>query len=227
MQRKSTPIPTAATGIGFAAVVLAAGVLTTGCTAHHTSGSAKSTATSTSKPEALVAHGVKESGKSSSQILADARRIALAARSVHVAGNLGNGVTIDMVFTVGGQAQGTLTQSGQAEKLIVLDPSTVYAATSKTGGRYARLPKANAAQVSKSFSMNGVISDALSPQGTAVKAGVTSNGQIALKDSSDGSTLYITDSAGNPYPLRIANKGGSGVVFTEWNKTVTVKAPGS
>lgn len=230
MQRQRTPFPTAATGVGFAAVVLAAGVLAAGCTAHHTSGSAKSTATSSGKPEALTAHGVKESGKSSNQILADARRIALAARSVHVAGDLGNGVTLNMVFTAGGQAKGTLTQSGQTEQLLVLGQSTVYAATSKTGGRYGRLPQANAAQVSKSFSMNGVISDALTPDGTAVKDGVTEKGgssQIALKDSSDGSMLYIADNAGSPYPLRITNKSGSGVVFSDWNKTVTVKVPGS
>lgn len=218
-----------ATDVSVAIVVVAIGALATGCGTHETAGIGTAAATTSSMPQGLTSRGVNEAGKSSSQILVDTRRMALAARSVHVAGDVGDGVTIDMVLTNAGQAQGTLTESGKVEQLVVLNPTTVYAETSKTGGRYVRLRQADAVRVSKSFNMGSLIADALTPTGTAVKAGVISTGgrkQIGLKDTSDGSMLYVADNAAAPYPLRIIESGKRGVVFSDWNKTVTVRVPG-
>jgi hypothetical protein len=212
----------------LATVLLATGVLAAACVSHKTGGIGKAAAT-TRTPQSLKSHGVNEAGKSSTQILADAKRVALAARSVHVAGDAGGGVTIDMVLTSNGQVEGAFNPPGKAMQVVVLDPTTAYAKTDKTGGRYVRLPQANAEQISKTFSMHNLISDALTPVGTASKSGVTKQGgqdQIGLKDSSDGSMLYVADSSGAPYPLRITQSGGGGVVFNNWNKTVTVSVPG-
>ena len=221
---------TATTGIGLATTILAAGILTAGCASRETEGNGKPVAATASAHQDAKSSSVDEAGKSSKQILADAKRVALAAESVHLAGDVGNGVSLDLVLTNAGQAKGTLTQAGRVQQIVVLNPTTVFAATSKTGGRYVRLPQANAAEVSKSFNMSRLLADGLTPDGPVAKAGVTSQGGhhlIGLKDTSDGSVLYVADSAAAPYPLRIAQSTGGAVTFNDWNKKVTVQVPGA
>ncbi len=222
----------APSSVGIASVILAIGVLATGCAIHETAGVGTAAVAAPSTPVNLTSHGVNEAGKSSSQILADAKRVALAARSVHLVGDLGDGRTLNLILTNAGETAGTVTEPGKGPlQLVVLNPATVYAATSKTGGRYVRLPQTDAAQISKLFNMRTLMTGTLTPNATSarqiVKTGVTTQDgqdQIGLKDtSSEGGMLYVADSAAAPYPLRIKGKGN--LVFSDWNKAVTVKVP--
>ena len=227
--------------VGQAGCLVALGLAAAACGGSSSGGSGS---TATSAPP-RTDNG--EAAKPAAQILHDARRAALAARSVHVAGAITSGagrIALDVNLLGSRGGRGRLAINGLGFQIVRIG-STAY--FSGTEAFYRRVSNAAAAQLLNgkwlkasatsgsqfaSFAqltdMRTLLSSVLSPQGTPTKAGTTTyrgTRVVALTDSSGGGTLYVA-SQGPPYPVAIVDATRHGAVtFDRWGAPVSLAAP--
>jgi hypothetical protein len=185
--------------------------------------------------------------KPPAQIVAATKAAADAAESVHVSGSIvtgGTPITLDMDLRSGSGGRGKLSENGLAFELIQTG-GTVYikgssdfykriggsAAAQLLQGRWLKAPTSNAdfASIASLTDLKRLVDTALASHGALAKGAQTSvNGQkaIALRDTSNGGTLYVA-TTGKPYPLEIRKSGAEGgkVEFTRWNEPVSLGPP--
>jgi len=187
-----------------------------------------------------------ESAKSATAVFNDARRAAVAAKSVHVAGSLndaGKALDLDLVLAHG-KGKGTMAESGLSFEIVRIGDAAYIKGTDAFLRQFAG---AAAAQLFHDKWLKGPISSgalaSLAPLtditklfngafGThgklANKGETTFDGQkvVAIKDASDGSTLYVS-ATGTPYPVAATEGGKSkgSITFDGWNDSVSIDAP--
>jgi hypothetical protein len=185
--------------------------------------------------------------KSPNEIVASAKTLADAAKSVHVSGTLksaGTPITINMTLLAGKGGSGQLSQNGLSFQLIQIH-GTVYikgsaafyqhiagaAAANLLQGRWLKAPASTGglAALASLTDLRKLLDATLASHGTLSKGAVANvNGQkaIAVTDSSTGGTLYVA-TTGPPYPVKVSMGGSSSgaVTFSRWNEPVTVIAP--
>lgn len=203
---------------------------------------------------ALAGCGSSSSGngvasKSAEEIVAEAKKAADGASSVHVSGSVNSGgspVTLDLNLAAEKGASGEISQNGSTFKVII-DGSDAY--ISGSDAFYRKLGGAAAAQLLAgkwlkistntpefaSFgsltNMRKLLDTVLVGHGSLEKGSTTTiAGQraIAVKDTTRGGSLYVATD-GKPYPLQIT-KGGSEagtISFDKWDEPVSISAPAS
>jgi hypothetical protein len=184
--------------------------------------------------------------KTPEQIVAASKAAADSARSAHVSGSIvsaGSPITLNLTMSSSG-GQGQLSLAGLAFELIQTG-GTVYikgssafyrhiagsAAAQLLQGRWLKAPTSSPefASIGSLTSLHGLVDATLADHGMLSKGATTSvNGQkaVALKDPSNGGTLYIA-TTGPPYPVQIARGGARGgtVNFDRWNQPVSITPP--
>jgi hypothetical protein len=223
-------------GIGARTALVVAGaasvVLLAGC------GSSSPTTAAAGASSAPAGNGMDK--LTANEILKQAQAAASAATSVHVAGKAA-ALSIDLEIGAA-SADGKVGTDGDMVEVVRVGGVYYLKAdkafwTKNTNAKAATLladkyVKVDAAQVDeyKAFTnMSDFFTGALKASGTVTKGSVTTvDGQraITLKDSSDGSLLFIALD-GSPLPIKTQNSGADGgdVTFTGWNAPVTVAAP--
>jgi hypothetical protein len=184
--------------------------------------------------------------KTPTQIVAGAKILADAAKSVHVSGTLRTAtspIALNMILLAGKGGRGQLTENGLSLQLIQIH-GTAYikgsaafyrqiagpAAAQVLQGRWLKAPASsgNLAPLASLTDLSKLLDTALAAHGPLTKGRVTSvNGQkvIGVKDTSTGGTLYVA-TTGPPYPVQITmSGGGGGITFAGWNQPVSVFAP--
>jgi hypothetical protein len=187
-----------------------------------------------------------EAAKSATAVFNDARRAAVAAKTVHVAGSLNDaGKTLDLDLVLAhGKGKGTMAESGLSFEIVRIGDAAYIKGTDAFLRQFAG---AAAAQLFHDKWLKGPISSgalaSLAPLtdivqlfngafGThgklANKGETTFQGQkvIAIKDASDGSTLYVA-ATGTPYPVAATEGGKSkgSITLDHWNDSVSIDAP--
>ncbi|HEX5309611.1 MAG TPA: hypothetical protein VFW38_11090 [Solirubrobacteraceae bacterium] len=187
--------------------------------------------------------------KSAEEIVAEAKKAADEASSVHVSGSVNSGgspVTLDLNLASEKGASGQISQNGSTFKVII-DGANAY--ISGSDAFYRKLGGAAAAQLLAgkwlkiststpefaSFgsltNMRKLLDTVLVGHGSLEKGSTTTvAGQqaIAVKDTTRGGSLYVAAN-GKPYPLQIT-KGGSEagtISFDKWDEPVSISAPAS
>jgi hypothetical protein len=187
--------------------------------------------------------------KPAAEILSSAISAAKSAKSVHVSGagtSEGSKVKIDLELDGEKGAKGTITKGSLSVRLI-----RVGARAYINGGAalYEQYGGAEAAKLLKGkwleasatsgelASLNDLtnlkvlLGDIEKGHSSDLKKGsaTTIDGQkaIAVTDAKQGGTLYIATS-GKPYPVELVKTGSEGgkFSFAEWDKPVSVSAPG-
>jgi hypothetical protein len=194
--------------------------------------------------------GAKSNGEASKpamQVLADAKRAAVGATSLHVAGNIKSGGTptsLDLSIAKAKGAKGSMSTSGFQFDLIRVG-NAVYIrgsdaflkhfaggaaslfhgkwlkASAKTGGFASLTP------LTTPSTLFGAIANS---HGKLANDGLTTyKGQqvVEIRDTSDNSKLYVA-ATGTAYPVAIVGgkKGDSGAItFGDWNQPVSISAP--
>jgi hypothetical protein len=186
-----------------------------------------------------------EATKSGRQVLADARKAAIAATAVHVFGTFtSGGKKLAVDFALGNDSGTGFLKQGRARADVVRVGQTAYMRANLAFWRL--YGAADAAQLlqdkwlkgsatkqpfaafGKFLSMKGLIGNALKNSGNHGK--LTNLGEktykgrkvVAVKDSRDGSVLYVA-ATGTPYPVGGVGAGSLG--FEDWNKKLSVSAP--
>jgi hypothetical protein len=227
----------------------ACAVLLAGCgggsSSGSTAGSSSGGSTSASSGSASSGNGV--ASESAAQIVADAKKAAAGASSVHVSGTIaesGSQLKLDLTVSNAGKAKGTITTGGASFQLVRVG-KTLYikgteafykkvggsAAASLLAGKWLKVPTTSQqfSSVGSVTNMSQLIGGTLAAHGAISKAGTTTfQGQqvVGIKDKASGGILYVA-TTGKPYPVGIARTGSGGgqVVFDQWGKPVSVKAP--
>jgi hypothetical protein len=187
--------------------------------------------------------------KTTNEIVAGAKVLADAAKSVHVAGSIrsaGTPIALDLTLLAGKGGSGQLSQNGLSFQLIQIH-GTVYIkgsaafyrniagaqAAQLLQGRWLKAPATSGslAPLASLTNLTKLVDTTLPAHGPLKKGAVTTvNGQkaIGVTDTSTGGTLYVA-TTGPPYPIEIAmgGRGAGAVTFSQWNQPVTVIAPAS
>ena len=189
-----------------------------------------------------------EASKPAARVLADAKAAATSASSAHVSGSIksdGTPITLDLSTARNKGAKGSMSTSGLKFVLVRIG-DTVYVQGSDefykhfAGSLAARLLhgkwiKASATHgrlksLAPLTSIDALFAGISSQHGKLANDGKTTyKGQdvVALRDTSDGSKLYVA-ATGKPYPVAIVGgkKSQSGTItFGDWNKSVSLSAP--
>jgi len=185
--------------------------------------------------------------KSPAEILAGAKVLADAAKSVHVAGTIHSAsspIALDLSLLAGKGGRGVLSESGLSFELIQIH-GTVFikgspaffthiagpSAAQLLQGRWLKASAASGglAALASLTDLGGLVNTALAAHGPLTKGAITTvDGQkaIAVMDPSTGGSLYVA-TTGPPYPIKIT-MGGAGagsITFEQWNQPVLVFAP--
>ena len=187
-----------------------------------------------------------EATKSAATVFSDAKHAALAASSVHVAGALndsGKSLALDLVLAHG-KGKGTMAESGLSFQIVRVGNVAYIKGTDAFLQQFAG---AAAAQLFHDKWLKGPVGSgrlaslapltdivelfngAFGTHGKLTNEGETTyKGQkvVAIKDSSDGSTLYVA-ATGTPYPLAppAAARRRAPITFDHWNDSVSIDAP--
>ncbi len=189
-----------------------------------------------------------EVSKPAGRVLADANRAATKASSVRVSGHIVSGgtpIALDLAMARGKGAKGSMSTGGLQFDLVRIG-DTAYIRGSDAfykhfaGAAVAQLLhgkwlKASTAHgrfrsLAPLTSAGALFAQISSGHGKLVNDGKTSyKGRqvVAIRDSSDGSKLYVA-ATGKPYPVAIVGgkKGQSGaIMFGDWNEPVSLTAP--
>jgi hypothetical protein len=187
-----------------------------------------------------------EATKSADAVFSDVQHAALTATSVHVAGAItdaGSPLSLDLVLAQG-KGKGTMSESGLSFQIVRIGNDASIKGSDAFLKQFAG---AAAAQLFHDKWLKGSVASgnlkALAPltditklfkgafgnHGKLVNEGETTfQGQkvVAIKDSKDGSLLYVAAS-GTPYPLGAKESGTSKgtITFDHWNDSVSISAP--
>jgi hypothetical protein len=185
--------------------------------------------------------------KSAEEIVAETKKAADSASSVHVTGSVKSGgspVTLDLSMSSGNGASGQISQNGSTFKIVVTGgdayisgSSSFYgklggsAAAQLLAGKWLKVPVSTPefASFSSLTDMRKLLDTVLVGHGSLEKGATTTiAGQqaIAVKDTTRGGTLYVA-TTGKPYPLQIVKSGSEAgtISFDKWDEPVSVKAP--
>lgn len=187
-----------------------------------------------------------EASLSATRIAADAKAALKSAKTVHLVGSGTSGGTrlsLDLQFVNGQGGSGHITESGLGFDIVHVGGKTYFKGDANflkhyAGSEAAKLLAGKWFYVASSvpgFGSLGALTNLtqltnaiFSTTGTLTKgAAATVDGQaaIAIRDKSDGGTLYVA-TTGPAYPIEIKPGGGSGVIrFEDWGKAVTLAAP--
>ncbi len=185
--------------------------------------------------------------KSAEQIVAEAKKTADGASSVHVSGSVTSGgspVTLDLKLAAEKGATGQIAQNGSTFKIVIaggiayISGSDAFyrklggsAAAQLLAGKWLKVPT-NTPEFSSFASltnMRKLLDTVLVGHGTLEKGSTTriaGEPAIAVKDTTRGGTLYVATS-GKPYPLQIVKSGSEAgtIVFGGWDQPVEISAP--
>jgi hypothetical protein len=191
--------------------------------------------------------GNGEASKPANQVLADAKKAATKATSLHVAGHIKSGgtpITLDLTIARGKGATGKMSTNGLGFDLVRIG-STVYIRGSDAfyrkfaGSAVAQLLKgkwlkasATTGQLSSLAPLTNagaLFTQIASGHGKLQNDGTTTySGQqvVEIKDVSDSSKLYVS-ATGTPYPVAIVGgkKETGTLAFDHWNQPVSLQAP--
>jgi hypothetical protein len=201
--------------------------------------------------EPQSASASKTADKPPEEILRDSQDAFRAARSVRVTGKVvqsGKSIELDMRIVRGTGARGSIVNDGvkvnlirSQERIWLRGEKFWQGAVGKEiagriGDKWVLVPANAAASAASSIDaftdLDGILDQVLTPNGTLSKGArqdIRGVSAIGLDDGGSG-TLWIA-AEGEPYPLRIAPKPGSGeaegqfIDFAEYNKKVAITAP--
>lgn len=187
-----------------------------------------------------------EAKKSAEQVVADAKKAAVNASSVHVSGNItdnGTPLRIDLTLVKPQKGKGSLAEQGLKFDVIRVG-DTVYIRGSEAflkqfaGAAAATLLKGKwlkGSATNSQFAALAPLTDAqqlfkaaLGQHGKLKNNGeVTFQGQKAIEivDTTQGGKLYVA-ATGDPLPVALRGSKQQGRVnFSNWNADATVEAP--
>ena len=188
-----------------------------------------------------------EASKPPGRVLADAKAAATSASSAHVAGSIksnGTPTTLDLTTARNKGAKGSMSTNGLKFDLVRIG-DTVYirgsdefykhfagaAVAQLLHGKWLKAPatRGQLKSIAPLTSIGALFNGISSQHGKLANDGKTSyKGQdvVAIRDTSDGSKLYVA-ATGKPYPVAIVGgKNQSGTItFDDWNKSVSLSAP--
>jgi hypothetical protein len=191
-----------------------------------------------------------EASKPPTRVLADAKAAATSASSVHVSGRLvsnGTPVTLDVTMVHGKGAKGSASINGLSFDAVRIGDTVYIHGSDEFYKQYAgaavaqllhdRWIKTSTNQPQfRSFApltdIGALLTRVSKSHGKLVNDGTTTyKGQqvVAIRDSSDGSKLYVA-ATGKPYPVALVGgkKGQTGTIaFDDWNKAASLTAPKS
>ena len=189
-----------------------------------------------------------EAAKPPVRVLADAKAAATSASSAHVSGSIksnGTPTTLDLTTARNKGAKGSMSTNGLRFDLVRIGDTVYIRGTDEfykhfAGAAVAQLLhgkwlKASATHgrlksLAPLTSIGALFSGISSQHGKLANDGKTTyKGQdvVAIRDTSDGSKLYVA-ATGKAYPVAIIgskkNKSGT-IAFGDWNKSVSLSAP--
>jgi hypothetical protein len=196
--------------------------------------------------------GSSENGvaaKSPTEIVSATKAAATGASAVHVSGSIVSGgvpISIDLQLVAGQGGKGQISENGLSFQLVQVGG---YAYISGSSAFYSHFAGSAAAQLLQGkwlkasattgslaslaslTDLHRLLESALAKTGASLTKGsvTTVEGQrvVPVTDSSaEGGTLYVA-TTGQPFPVQISKSGAGGgkIVFSEWNKPVTLTAP--
>jgi hypothetical protein len=200
-----------------------------------------------------VASGTRsDNGVSSmtpAQILAKVKQDVAGAKSVHVYGagtSGGQKLSIDFKLVKGKGGGGPFAASGLSFDVIRIGNLAYFRGDKKFWSNFTKSPDLAGLFAGKWIKVSATsgdfasltdltdikkLTDALLSSHGTLKVGKTTkiNGHpaIAIVDTSNGGTLYVA-TTGPAYPLAVKpgpKEGPGQITFSDWNKSVTVKAP--
>lgn len=211
-------------------------------TGSSTSSSAAPSSKAPSSSSSSSSSGGNEAGKTSTQVLADAKSALFNAKSVHISGTVlqqGKQQKLDLRFE-GNNTSGTETTSGLVVNIVKIG-STAYikapaAFWTKTAGSKAAglagkwIKSTGSGNVLRSLTLQSIAAG-LNSTDSAIQPEVkkaTLDGKKALVlTQKDGSTLTVADAA-TPVPLQIVNKTPAKkgqLDFTDYGAAQNIAAP--
>jgi hypothetical protein len=187
-----------------------------------------------------------ESAKSATAVFNDAKRAAVAAKSVHVSGTLddaGRSLDLDLVLAHG-KGKGTMAESGLPFEIVRIGDAAYIKGTDAFLRQFAgaaaaqllhgkwlkgRVSSGALASLAPLTDIGKLFNGAFGSHGKLANKGETTFGGqkvVAIKDASDGSTLYVA-ATGTPYPVAATGAGTTkgSVAFDHWNDSVSIDAP--
>jgi hypothetical protein len=184
--------------------------------------------------------------KSPAEIVSAAQSAVAGVNSVHVSGSVtssGSPISLDLNLVNGKGGRGSMSVNGLSFQIVALTqeiyinaPSSFWkhfggnAAAQLLSGKWLKAPaNGQFASFASLTNLNQLFSKLLSSHGTLSNGGTTTvNGQkvVAVKDSSQGGTLYVA-ATGKPYPVRVIKSGSDGgrVDFDKFNQSVSLSPP--
>jgi hypothetical protein len=189
-------------------------------------------------------NGVEQ--KSADEIVMAATNAVGSATSVHVAGNVVNGgsrITLDLKLVSGKGGRGSMAQNGLSFQVVTvgnevyINGSSAFwqkfagnAAARLLFGKWIKAPASG--QLATLATLTDVqkrLGQLLSSHGQLARGSITTvRGQrvIAVKDTSNGGTLYVA-TTGKPYPVEVVKNGSGGgqLVFDRFDQPVRLAAP--
>jgi hypothetical protein len=186
-----------------------------------------------------------EEKKPAPQVVADARKAALAASSVHVTGaGTDNGKPLKLDLTIGHKsAKGHLQESGASFDVIRVN-DTVYvrgddAFLEKFGGGAAvalfhnrwlkgSIADAQLGALAPLTDLKQFFEGVLGQHGVIANKGATTHKSVKvveIRDTTQGGSLFVA-ATGDPYPVALAGGGQQGdIEFADWNVDTEIAAP--
>jgi hypothetical protein len=183
--------------------------------------------------------------KTPAQIVAGAKILADAAKSVAVSGTVRTAtspITVKLILLAGKGGRGLISENGISFQLVQIH-GTVYIkgspafysqiagarAAQLLQGRWLKAPASSGAlaPLASLTDLSKLADSTLPAHGQLRKGHMTSvNGQkvIGVTDTSTGGTLYVA-TTGPPYPVQIAMGPGGNITFSRWNQPVSLFAP--
>lgn len=186
-------------------------------------------------------------GKSASDIVTAATNAMNKVSSLHVSGSVSSGsspISLDLDLVSGKGGKGTMSESGLSFQIVVVDKNVYIngspgfwqhfggaAAAKQLNGKWLKTPATgDFASLAQLADLHTLLGSLLASHGASLTKGAktTVNGHsvIAVKDSSNGGTLYVA-TTGQPYPVEVL-KGGSGggkITFDGFDQAFSLSAP--
>jgi hypothetical protein len=191
-----------------------------------------------------------EASKPAARVLADARAAATGASSAHVSGSItsnGTPITLDLTTARGKGAKGSMSTNKLTFDIVRIG-DTVYIKGSDAfyehfagatvahllHGKWLKAPATSGRLKSLAplTSLGALFAGISAHHGKLANDGKTTykgTDVVAIRDTSDGSKLYVA-ATGKPYPVAIVGgkKGETGAItFGDWNQHVSLSAPGN
>jgi hypothetical protein len=227
-------------GLRSVGAVVAAVALLSGCGGEaETKDEAGSTQSSSPSPKPLE-------GLTAQQILDKSKAAAMAAGSVHVAGD-SDGVAMDLQATKAGDGKGTMSYGKDGTVELLVRNGQLYVKGDKRfwtvnankavaqilTGKWLKddMKEPQFGDLGEILALDKLLDEGLKPEGTmSIVKGRDIGGQatVGLLDTSakggDEGTLYIADAA-EALPLLAVSEEGEEITFSEWGDPVKVAAP--